>query len=50
MELDLGMELDEVCVIGICGMPGLGKTHIAQVVSDRIWNKFDASSFIVNVG
>lgn len=50
IELDLGLGLDEVGAFGICGMPGIGKTTIAQVVFERIWNQFDASSFIINVG
>ncbi|XP_024196334.1 TMV resistance protein N [Rosa chinensis] len=51
IESDLGVgKLDELRVIGICGMPGIGKTTIAQVVFENIHQKFEASSFIANVG
>nr|CAR94516.1 nematode resistance-like protein [Prunus cerasifera] len=41
---------EEVRVIGICGMPGIGKSTIAKALSQRIRNQFDAFSFISKVG
>ncbi|XP_075649477.1 TMV resistance protein N-like isoform X2 [Castanea sativa] len=41
--------LDDVRFVGICGMGGIGKTTIAQVIHARISYQFEASSFIANV-
>jgi hypothetical protein len=42
----LGLE-NNVCMIGICGMGGLGKTTLARVVYDKFRSHFEGSSFIV---
>ena len=45
----LSMELDEVRMVVIHGIPGIGKTTIAKAVYNRIANHFDGSSFLENV-
>ncbi|KAK4594240.1 hypothetical protein RGQ29_018073 [Quercus rubra] len=45
--LDIG--LDEFCMVGIHGLPGVGKTTIAKAVYNKIAKHFDGSSFLMNV-
>ncbi|XP_050277140.1 disease resistance protein RUN1-like [Quercus robur] len=45
--LDIG--LDEFCVVGMYGLPGVGKTTIAKAVYNKIAKHFDGSSFLENV-
>ena len=45
--LDIG--LDEFCMVGIHGLPGVGKTTIAKAVYNKISKHFDGSSFLLNV-
>ncbi|KAM1647539.1 hypothetical protein PS2_008932 [Malus domestica] len=47
MRSSIGSE--EVCMIGICGMVGVGKSTIAKALSQRIRNHFEAFSFISKV-
>ncbi|XP_065622821.1 disease resistance protein RUN1-like [Quercus suber] len=45
----LSEELGDVCLVGICGMGGMGKTTLAQEIYRRISSNFEASCFIANV-
>ena len=46
--LYLGFE-NNVHMIGIYGVAGLGKTTLARVVYDEFHNHFEGSSFIPNI-
>ena len=49
IELLLDMESNDVCMVGICGFGGIGKTTISKVVYNRIANLFEGSCFLENV-
>ncbi|XP_059665624.1 disease resistance protein RUN1-like isoform X2 [Cornus florida] len=41
--------LNDVCIVGICGAGGIGKTTISKVVFNRIYNQFESCCFLSNV-
>ncbi|KAL3746679.1 hypothetical protein ACJRO7_015608 [Eucalyptus globulus] len=40
---------DEGCVVGICGISGIGKTTVAKVVYNRLYHLFDGCAYLENV-
>ena len=45
----LHLESDDVWIIGVWGMPGIGKTTIAEVVYQRFCTEFEGCCFLSNV-
>jgi len=45
----LGAATDEVRIVGIHGMPGIGKTTLAKVVFNQLCYGFEGSCFLSNI-
>jgi hypothetical protein len=49
MNLYLGIGVDDVRFVGICGMGGIGKITLARTVYEKIACQFEANCFLANV-
>ncbi|GAU12347.1 hypothetical protein TSUD_252980 [Trifolium subterraneum] len=47
--LDLKPNDDTVCILGIIGLGGIGKTELAKALYNKIVRQFEAVSFLANV-
>nr|VVW58396.1 unnamed protein product [Nymphaea colorata] len=45
----LQTEANDVRIVGIHGMGGIGKTTISKAIYNSIYRKFDGASFILNI-
>ncbi|XP_058200244.1 disease resistance protein RUN1-like [Rhododendron vialii] len=45
----LKLETDDVRIVAICGMGGIGKTTIAKKLYNLVQHKFEGSSFLANI-
>ena len=45
----LDIQSNSFCIIGIYGLPGVGKTTIAKAIFNTLHNHFDGSAFLENV-
>ena len=45
----LDIDSNDVCMVGITGLGGIGKSTIAKAIYDRFSNHFKAKSFVENV-
>ena len=43
------MESSDVCIVGICGVSGIGKTTIVKVIYNELSCKFECMSFLENI-
>ncbi|KAL0007748.1 hypothetical protein SO802_009250 [Lithocarpus litseifolius] len=49
VEFLLDMESNDVCMVGICGLGGIGKTTISKAIYNRIAQRFEGSCFLEKV-
>ena len=49
IELLLDMESNDVCMVGIYGLAGIGKTTISKAIYNKIAKSFEGSCFLENV-
>ncbi|XP_058197285.1 disease resistance protein RPV1-like [Rhododendron vialii] len=50
LKLLLKMETDDVRIVAIWGMGGIGKTTIAKKLYNLVQHKFEGSTFLANIG